>query len=157
MRYRFRPLGPWTGPSTPPAARKRAAFRATYPATLELLSGEADKLGARELVLQVDIAERWIRTDGVPYANARYGSHPGVIVSFGSAFGPLATADEALRWMRGHYAANRGWAPEDVAQLTAKDLTRRLARMLHPDAGGADADWERLDAARQQLTAAGLL
>ncbi len=95
MRYQFRPLGPWTGPATPPAARKDSVFRATYPATLELLWRETEMLGAQDLVLQVDIAERDIRTDGLPRANARYGTNPGVIISFQSTHGPLRYATDA--------------------------------------------------------------
>lgn len=94
MKYQFRPLD-WTGALTPAAARKQATFKATYPATLGLLFREAEKLGARDLVLQVDISERYIRTDGLPYANAKYGSNPGVIVSFDSAHGPLRYATDA--------------------------------------------------------------
>jgi hypothetical protein len=94
VKYQFRPLD-WAGQATPAAARKQATFKATYPATLGLLVREAEKLGAHELVLQVDIAERYIRTDGLPYANAKYGSNPGVIVSFDSAHGPLRYATDA--------------------------------------------------------------
>lgn len=96
VRYQFRPLGPWTGTATPAGSRKQATFKATYPATLGLLAREAAMLGGRELVLQVDIPERYIRTDGLPYANARYGSNPGVVVSFGSSHGPLRYATDAF-------------------------------------------------------------
>ena len=47
-------------------------------------------------MLQVDISERYIRTDGLPYANARYGTNPGVIVSFDSRHGPLRYATDAF-------------------------------------------------------------
>ena len=96
MQYEFRPLeweGPLKGPLTR-GQRKVATFRATYPATLELLFREAEKLGAKHLVLQVDIRERDIRTDGLPRANARHGENPGVIVSFESRFGPLRYATD---------------------------------------------------------------
>jgi hypothetical protein len=36
-------------------------------------------------------------------------------------------------------------------------LFRETAKMLHPDAGGGAADWDRLDQARQLLTTGGLL
>jgi hypothetical protein len=95
VKYQFRPLGQWTGPATPAGSRKQATFKATYPATLDLLFREAGKLGARDLVLQVDVSERYIRTDGLPYANARYGSNPGVVISFASHHGPLRYATDA--------------------------------------------------------------
>jgi hypothetical protein len=92
MRYEFRPLE-WAGPVVP-GQRKIAQFRATYPATLELLFREAEYLGAEHLILQVDIRERDIRTDGLPRANARHGENPGVIISFESRFGPLRYATD---------------------------------------------------------------
>jgi hypothetical protein len=92
LRYEFRPLE-WEGPLTH-GMRKTATFRATYPATLELLFREARNLGAKHLILQVDIRERDIRTDGLPRANARHGENPGVIVSFESRFGPLRYATD---------------------------------------------------------------
>lgn len=95
MRYQFRPLGPWTGPATPPGKRKRAAFRAGYKATLDLLRAEIIVLGQQDLVvLQLDLTERDIRNDGLPRADARYGSNPGVVVSFDSQFGPLRYATD---------------------------------------------------------------
>ena len=206
MRYQFRPLQ-WTGAITPAAQRRTSPFQATYPATLELLFREADKLGASDLVIEADIAERDIRTDGLPRANARFGSHPGVVIAFGSRHGPLryatdaydrwqanlravalslealrsvdrygvsrtgqqytgwralaaaassgfGTADEAIAWMRRQYGRSE---PEAAALLSPEGLHRRLAKILHPDAGGSRADWDRLDAARQLLETAGVL
>lgn len=203
MKYQFRPLD-WTGQLTSAGSRRQATFKATYPATLGLLFREAEKLGARDLVLQVDISERYIRTDGLPYANAKYGSNPGVIVSFESNHGPLryatdaytewqdnlraialslealravdryglskrgeqytgwkalpagsgfATADHAEAWMR-EYGRIRYQLPGTTPLAS---LHRTMAKRLHPDAGGNRADWDRLDNARQLLTAAGLL
>jgi hypothetical protein len=210
VRYEFRPLGTWAGPSTPDRERKRPAFRAGYRNTLDLLLSETVLLGARHLILQVDLTERDIRTDGMPRASARYGSHPGVVLSFESRFGPLryATdaftewqanlraialslralravdrygvsrrgeqytgwralprgdgssfggADEALGWMRRCYAARQGRELHEAESLAAGDLHRHLKRMLHPDAGGDRADWDRLGNARQLLVTAGLL
>ena len=71
----------------------------------------------------------------------------------GSGFG---SADEAEQWMRKYYASDRGnHGPGD--ELPLGELHRRMARMLHPDAGGSVADWDRLDNARQLLTTAGRL
>lgn len=128
MRYEFRPLE-WTGPTTD--YRQPARFRATYPATLELLFSEAEKLGAEHLVLQVDIRDRDIRTDGLPRANARYGTNPGVIM--------------------------RGFPNGAAYGSDPGGLYRRLAKRMHPDAGGDPADWDKLDQARNLLVTAGLL
>src|SRR5258708_11366739 len=95
--YQFRPLGDWQGPST--RNRQWPRFKAGYQDTLDLLESEISKLGGRHIVLQVDLAERDIRIDGLPRSNARYGAHPGVVVSFESRFGPLRYAtDEFAEW-----------------------------------------------------------
>jgi hypothetical protein len=105
MRYEFRPLGLWTGPETPPDQRRRSQFKAHYEVTLDALLGEAGKLGAERLVLQVDIAERDIRADGLPRANARHGLHPGVAVSFDSRHGPLRYATDVFTDWRANLRA----------------------------------------------------
>lgn len=96
MKYQFRPLGQWAGPATDPLERRRSQFKASYDATLDLLFREAEHLGAELLVLQVDIAERGIRADGLPRATARYGDNPGVVVSFDSVHGPLRYATDVF-------------------------------------------------------------
>jgi hypothetical protein len=97
MEFEFRPLGDWACPGT--AARSYPRFKAAYKEAPDLLFAEAEKLGAKHMVLQVDLAERDIRVDGLPRSNARYGSHPGVIVSFDSRHGPLRYAtDEFTEW-----------------------------------------------------------
>lgn len=95
--YQFRPLGDWQGQSTPAPKRRYAQFKVHYTQTLDQLFAEAGKLGAKHLVLQVDLSERDIRTtDGLPRSNARFGSHPGVVVSFDSKFGPLRYATDVF-------------------------------------------------------------
>lgn len=95
MRYEFKPIDVWTDALTPAAARKPSPFKAGYEDTLDLLFGEAEKLGGKRLVLQVDLQAWDIRRDGLPKSNARYGSNPGVIVSFDSRYGPLRYATDA--------------------------------------------------------------
>lgn len=63
------------------------------------------------------------------------------------------SADEAERWMRDW--AGRHQLDEDLA--STRTLYRAMARRLHPDVGGDQADWERLAAARLLLTEAGML
>ena len=96
MQYEFRALGLWTGPQTPVSQRRRSQFKASYDVTLDLLFREAELLGAKHLVLQVDLKPRDIRVDGLPRADARYGAHPGVVVSFDSQHGPLRYATDAF-------------------------------------------------------------
>jgi hypothetical protein len=61
----------------------------------------------------------------------------------------FATVDDAVRWMRGKAGFPEGGRLDGAADLWA--LYRRLARRMHPDAGGDPADWDRLDRARQLL------
>ena len=95
LTFQFKPIGLWTDPLTPAAARKRSPFKASYDDTLNLLFREASMLDAKRLVLQVDLQAWDIRKDGLPKSNARYGSNPGVIVSFDSRHGPLRYATDA--------------------------------------------------------------
>lgn len=204
MRYEIRPLEFWTDPETKP--RQPSPFSAPWSTTLDLLGRETSQLGARLVVIQLDVTEGDIRRDGMVLAGAKVG-HPGVVVSFESRFGPLRyaadtysgtsrypawqsnvravalslealravdrwgaskrgeqyrgwkalpattgvtfpSADEALRWMR----EMDGGAPAD-----ARTTYRRLARKMHPDAGGTTDDWDRLDAAKLLLTESGLM
>jgi hypothetical protein len=55
-------------------------------------------LQARQIVLQLAVAEADLRIDGLPRASARP-EHPGVILAFDSKFGPLQYAtDDFTTW-----------------------------------------------------------
>ena len=96
VRFRFRPMPTWTGPSTPPDRRRsRGSFRAGYSTTLGQLAHEIDLLGATEAVIEAGFRLEDIRLDGLPRANARPPSHPGIRVSFESKHGPLAYATDS--------------------------------------------------------------
>lgn len=97
LTYTFKPIGLWTDPLTPAAERKRSPFKAHYEQTVDLLFREASMLDAKRLVLQVDLQPHDIRRDGLPKTNARYGTNPGVIVSFDSRHGPLRYATDAYK------------------------------------------------------------
>ncbi|HTU15669.1 MAG TPA: hypothetical protein VMF31_10750 [Solirubrobacterales bacterium] len=93
----FRPIDRWPEPLGHP---RRSMFkRGHYTATLTLLERELSHLGAKNVVIQVDLREDQIKVDGWPKAGVRWGDHPGVIVAFDSKHGPLkyATA-EFDRW-----------------------------------------------------------
>lgn len=87
--FKFRPIDTWPGELT--ARRRRAQFSAAWRRTVELLDRELTNLDARNVVVQVDVAERDIRIDGKLKANARPG-HPGLVLAFDSKFGPLKYA-----------------------------------------------------------------
>lgn len=82
MQVTFRPLPTW--PHKPTKHRRRAAFKTSYPRTLELLDREVRALGGRDITIGVGLSESDIRLDGQPRANARAFGHPGVEISFDS-------------------------------------------------------------------------
>lgn len=86
--FRFHPLTDWPAKATPAVQRRGwLTFSAGFNDTLKLLENELDKVGARDVVVQVAMRAEDIRTDGWPRASAQ-ASHPGVILSFGSKHGP---------------------------------------------------------------------
>lgn len=124
MEYEFRPIGVWTDPLTPAEARKRSPFKAAYNSTLDLLFREAGLLDAERLVLQVDLQASQIRRDGLPKDGARYGSNPGVIVSFDSRHGPLRYAtDTFTSWMANLRAIALGL--EDLRAVDRYGISKR--------------------------------
>lgn len=101
MRYEIRPLVAWTDPETK-GRRSSGRFRASWQDTLEFLSAEIEKVGGKSpVVIQLDVREGDIRLDGMLRATAKV-SHPGVIVSFESSYGPLRYATDAYEqtWAR---------------------------------------------------------
>jgi hypothetical protein len=77
----FRPIPLW--PHKPTAQRRSAyTFKAGWSNTLELLSREVENLHGSNIVIGGGWREQDIRQDGMPRANAREPSHPGVEVSF---------------------------------------------------------------------------
>jgi hypothetical protein len=90
-RLTFRPLQRWVDPKS--KRRRSDLFRAGYEETLQMLGYEAGQLGARDVVIQLAIGEHELRRDGTPRSLARP-SHPGVVVSFESRFGPLRYATD---------------------------------------------------------------
>jgi hypothetical protein len=72
----------------PPSAWTYSRFDTPLRKTLQLLARELDNLGAKDIVVELDVAERDFRLDGYPRANARALS-PAVRVTFQSKWGPL--------------------------------------------------------------------
>lgn len=77
----FRPLEYWPGKPTPPAARRRAAFKASYQKTLDLLEYELKVINAKDILIQVRLELSQIRNDGWPRSSASPTSSE-IIVSF---------------------------------------------------------------------------
>ncbi|HSC21004.1 MAG TPA: hypothetical protein VLC07_04685, partial [Solirubrobacterales bacterium] len=125
--------------------------------TLWKLESELDKLGARDVVIEVALTESEIRLDGWPRAGARP-SHPGVVVSFNSRHGPLrygtdafphwqanvraiALGLEALRKVERYGIGRRGEQYAGWRQLSAgdSDLVRRGNELIAEHAGATAA------------------
>lgn len=87
LNARFVPIEAWPGERT--RSRRASPFRATWGNTLSLLRAELRHLGAKNILVQVDMGPSQIRLDGYPRADAR-ARGPGVILTFESKFGPLS-------------------------------------------------------------------
>lgn len=84
---RFRPIERWPGELR--KGRKASPFRANWSSTLSQFDQELRQLKAKNVVIQVAMSEQDIRLDGLPRADRRP-SHPGVIVSMDTPYGPLS-------------------------------------------------------------------
>jgi hypothetical protein len=165
MRVTFRPIDQWPGEPTPAYQRKsKYTFKGTYDSTLRLLDDELRHLDAEGLVIQLEMAEKDIRLDGMPRSNATP-KGPAVIVSFESKHGPLRYATdvfdhwhanlraialglEALRKVERYGITKRGeqytgWKqlgsgmPMPAAQMTADEAAAFVARASgDPNLGG---------------------
>jgi hypothetical protein len=108
MLVRCKPLGVESFPErTKP--RRAPTFSVNWNKCLTDLERELEFLGAKDVVIQIDLTDDDFRIDGWPKAG-RNPTHPGVIISFDSKFGPLRYfCDEYDRtWSRGlsGYQAN---------------------------------------------------
>jgi hypothetical protein len=94
------PIGDWPGDLTPEDDRRsRFQFKADWPSTVTLLAFELRQVGAGDTVLQLAIIDDDLRRDGSLKANAKP-EHPGVILSFTSALGPLQFACDRYDYWR---------------------------------------------------------
>src|SRR5688500_17219412 len=101
--YRIRPISDRTAFT---GRRGSSPFQASWSTTRDLLRRELGALVARDVVLEVDVAESMIRLDGELYANARPSS-PAVRLAFESKVGPLT------------YATDRFWHWQDNVRAIA--------------------------------------
>jgi len=101
MRLTFRAITAWPGdtPATPHPQRRRSQFSAKYSATLELLERGLNFLNAMNVIVEADCDPSMIRLDGCFRAKATLRG-PGIIVSFGSKYGPVRyPCDKFLNWV----------------------------------------------------------
>lgn len=150
-----------------------------WSATMELLERELRMLRGKNVVLQMAVTDGDIKRDGWIRANARP-SHPGVILTFDSKYGPLsypcdtytdwqanvraiAVALEALRKVDRYGVTRRGeqytgWKKLPPAGATTSTMTTEIAAAILVQAEGLDGDAGDLlefeDAFRQTYRAA---
>lgn len=75
----FRPIARWPGQMRSSFERDNARFASDYQGTLELITYEASRLSADDVVVQLALSDSDLRKDGLPRAHAKP-EHPGVIV-----------------------------------------------------------------------------
>lgn len=129
-----RPLGDWPGGELT-AQRRPSPFDTPLPQTIEQLFRELRHLGAARVVMELAITEADLRLDGLPRANAR-ATHPGVVLSFDSAHGPL----------RYHVDAFATWQANLRAIVLGLESLRRVSRYGMGAAGEQYRGWRALDA-----------
>lgn len=94
----LRPIDAWPGKMTPAYLREAGPYSAGLKDTLSMLKGELNALSAKNIVLQIAIAEKYLRLDGLPRAGA-VADHPGVILAFDSKRGALRLYfDKFTKW-----------------------------------------------------------
>lgn len=134
VKVTFRPLTLWPGKST--ANRRRSPFDSPWSSTTDLLDRELHHLGARDVVLQLALSEYDIRNDGMPRANARKPSHPGVVLAFSSRYGPLQYATDTFD----------DWQANVRAIALALEALRKVDRYGITKRGEQYAGWKALPA-----------
>lgn len=177
MNLTFRPLPSWPYPETRDR-RSRWTFKAGWQNTLDLLDRELHMLGASNVVIGAAFTERDLRLDGLPRADARAPSHPGVEVSFDSPHGRLVYATDACEsWQHNvrsvalglavdRYGITRhgeqyaGWkqlaagrgdpsAERGRALIREHGSVARALMATHPDRGGDADEFADVQAARE--------
>jgi len=88
-----KPIVRWPGELRDNDDRPYHRFDSTWSATTELLCRELMHLGADNTVMQLAVNENQIRVDGGLREGSKP-SHPGVILSFDSMYGPLQYATD---------------------------------------------------------------
>jgi hypothetical protein len=143
VTFRFRPLGLWIEGDTKPR-RGAHLFKSSWESTLALLGKELEYLRAKNVVIQADFTERDIRLDGMPRADARQPSHPGIRVAFDSKYGPLIYATDAYERQCGH--GLQGWQANVRAIALGLKALRDVDRYGVTKRGEQYTGWKQLEA-----------
>ena len=128
IKWKVVPIQKW--PVEPTKKRKGSPFRAAWAnaktgtlSTLDLLNRELKALAGKDVLLQIAVTHDDIRLDGKIRANARP-SHPGVLLTFDSKFGPLTyPCDRFTDWQSNVRAI--ALALEALRKVDRYGVTRR--------------------------------
>lgn len=154
MRYTVRPISdrtPFTGKHID------SRFTTTWSGCLELLERELTFLDAKEVVLEVDVAESGIRMDGQLRADAKAAS-PAVRVAFESKHGPLTYATDkfsAVGW-RSNVKMRQDWQHNVYAIALSLEALRKVDRYGVTKRGEQYAGWKAIGAGPSVAMPAGL-
>ncbi len=127
----FRPLD---GPIEA-TGRTRSPFRATWGDTVSLLARELRAIGAQRTVLEVDLAERDFRLDGLPRADRRAYT-PGIRISFTATRVP---GKPNLRYEVGRFD---DWQDNVRTVALALEALRKVDRYGVTKRGEQYAEWK---------------
>jgi hypothetical protein len=140
MKVTFRPIGnDWHGERSGWGVRRRTPFKAGWAQTQQQLDRELAALGASEVIFQLDMAERDIRIDGYPRANARP-STPAVIISFKSRHGWLRYQCDTFE------GGAEGWQDNVRAVALGLEALRQVERYGITKRGEQYTGWKALPA-----------
>lgn len=101
-----------------------------------MLERELRNIGARKIVIQIDLPESKIRSDGLPYSNARP-IFQGVIISFESKHGPLRYLTDSFN----------DWHENIRAIALGLEALRKVDRYGITKRGEQYTGWKQLPAA----------
>lgn len=168
LDWRVVPIEQWPGEQTKNRQRHRFNVESTGPyrgrrhgvdwgGTVSLLARELAHLKAKDVLLQMAVTDRDIRNDGWIRANASP-THPGVILTFESKYGPLSyPCDTFTDWQANVRAI--ALALEALRKVDRYGVTRRGEQYTGwgklPPAGGTTATMTAEVAARVVAEAAG--
>lgn len=97
MIVTYRPLPVW--PYDPTRVRRgRYTFKAGWQDTLNKLEYEVGRLRGANVIIAAGFRDQDIRLDGMPRADAKAPSHPGIEVSFDSKYGRLVYATDVCEF-----------------------------------------------------------
>ncbi len=144
MRYTVRPISDrtWLRPNS---KREASRFDSKWTSTMDLLGREIDFLGGRDVVLEVDVEDRYIRLDGMLRADAR-ASSPAVVVAFESKHGPMLYRCDRFvsRW----YEQGPDWQQNVRAIALTLEALRAVDRYGATETGQQYAGFKALPAGR---------